>query len=334
VAADDAQVPCEVRPVVVVAFDDCQLLDLAGPIEVLRSATRLGAEPGYETRVVTPDGQPVRSESGVRVTPDGSLAALAGTGEHLDMLVVVGGHGTRLARRDASFLDDLTTVARSTERVTSVCTGAWLLAAAGLLDGYAATTHWSSCAALAERHPDVVVHPDRIYVRDRNRWTSAGVTAGIDLLLAIVEHDHGPDLAHEVARWLVVFARRPGGQSQFSAQLRAQPATTASIAELQRWLTDHLDQNLTVEVLATQASMSPRTFARAFVRETGMTPAAYVEELRVEAAQRLLETSDLTVGAVAGRVGMKHPEILHRAFRRRVGTTPDRYRQHFSRRPS
>jgi transcriptional regulator GlxA family with amidase domain len=132
----------------------------------------------------------------------------------------------------------------------------------------------------------------------------------------------------------IVFARRPGGQSQFSAQLRAKPATTASIAELQRWVTDHLGENLTVEALATQASMSPRTFARFFVRETGMTPAAYVEELRVEAAQRLLETSDLTVGAVAGRVGMKHPEILHRAFRRRVGTTPDRYRQHFSRRAS
>jgi len=334
VTADDAQVPSEARQVVVVAFDDCQLLDLAGPIEVLRSATRLGAEPGYEIRVLTPDGEPIRSESGVRIAADGSLAALAATGEHVDVLVVLGGHGTRLARRNASFLEDLITVASSTDRVTSVCTGAWLLAAAGLLDGYAATTHWSSCDALAERHPDVVVHPDRIYVQDRDRWTSAGVTAGIDLFLAIVDHDHGPDLAHEVARWLVVFARRPGGQSQFSAQLRAKPATTTSIAELQRWVTDHLDENLTVEVLAAQASMSPRTFARFFVRETGMTPAAYVEELRVEAAQRLLETSDLTVDAVAGRVGMRHPEILHRAFRRRVGTTPDRYRQHFGRRAS
>jgi transcriptional regulator GlxA family with amidase domain len=322
------------RPVVVVAFDDCQLLDLAGPIEVLRSATRLGADPGYEIRVVTPDGAPVRSESGVRIAADASLTALAASGAPVDSLVVVGGHGTRVARRNAAFLADLTVVAKKTARVTSVCTGAWLLAAAGLLDGYAATTHWSSCDELAAEYPDVVVHPDRIFVRDRSRWTSAGVTAGIDLFLAIVEHDHGPDLAHEVARWLVVFARRPGGQSQFSAQLRAEPAATASIAELQRWLTDHLHENLTVEVLATYASMSPRTFARFFVRETGVTPAVYVEELRVEAAQRLLETSDLTVAAVASRVGMKHPEILHRAFRRRVGTTPDRYRQHFSRRAS
>ena len=326
--------PIESRQVVVVAFDDCQLLDLAGPIEVLRSATRLGADPGYAIRVVTPDGEPIRSESGVRIAADGSLATLAATGEPVDVLVVVGGHGTHLARRNTSFLGDLSTVAGRAERVTSVCTGAWLLAAAGLLNGYAATTHWSSCDALAERHPDVTVHPDRIYVQDRDRWTSAGVTAGIDLFLAIVDHDHGPDLAHEVARWLVVFARRPGGQSQFSAQLRAKPATTPSIAELQRWVTDHLDENLTVEALAGHASMSPRTFARFFVRETGMTPAAYVEELRVEAAQRLLETSDLTVGAVAGRVGMKHPEVLHRAFQRRVGTTPDRYRQHFSRRAS
>lgn len=326
--------PREARQVVVVAFEDCQLLDLAGPVEVLRSATRLGADPGYETRVVTPDGAPVRSESGVGIAADGSLAALAATGESVDLVAVVGGHGTRAARRHDSFLADLATVAGRAERVTSVCTGAWLLAAAGLLDGYAATTHWSSCAALAARHPDVAVQPDRIYVRDRDRWTSAGVTAGIDLFLAIVEDDHGADLAHEVARWLVVFARRPGGQSQFSAQLRAKPATTASIAELQRWVTDHLGEHLTVEVLAAQASMSPRTFARFFVRETGLTPAAYVEELRVEAAQRLLETSDLTVAVVADRVGLKHPEVLHRAFRRRVGTTPDRYRQHFSRRAS
>jgi transcriptional regulator GlxA family with amidase domain len=332
--ADDGVVPTEARQVVMVAFDDFQLLDLAGPVEVLRTASRLGVDPPYETRVATPRGHQVRSQSGVVVGADTSLAALARGSEPVHTLVVVGGHGTRPARRDQRFLRDLVEVAQNAQRITSVCTGAWLLAAAGLLDGYAATTHWSSCGELADDHPAVEVHPDRIYVRDRNRWTSAGVTAGIDLFLAIVEHDHGPELAHQVAGWLVVFARRPGGQSQFSAQLRAQPATTPSIAELQGWLSDHLAQNLTVEALAGQAGMSPRTFARFFARETGMTPAAYVEELRVEAAQRLLETTDLTIAAVAGRVGMKHPETLHRAFRRRVGTTPDRYRQHFSRRAS
>ena len=156
----------------------------------------------------------------------------------------------------------------------------------------------------------------------------------MDLFLALVDEDHGAELAHAVAAWLVVFARRPGGQSQFSAQLSAQAATTPSIAELQRWLPDHLEERLSVESLAARAHMTARTFARWFVRETGTTPAAFVEELRVESARRLLETTDLTVGAVAGQVGLRHAETLHRAFQRRVGTTPDRYRQHFARRAS
>ena len=211
----------------------------------------------------------------------------------------------------------------------------WMyIAAAGLLDGYEATTHWSTCDDLAARHPGVRVLADRIHVQDRDRWTSAGVTAGIDLFLALVDADHGAELAHTVAAWLVVFARRPGGQSQFSAQLRAQAATTPTLAELQRWLPDHLDEPLGVEALAARVGMSPRTFARCFARETGTTPAAFVEELRVETARRLLESTDLTIGAIAARVGMNSPETLHRAFQRRAGTTPDRYRQHFSRRAS
>ena len=218
--------------------------------------------------------------------------------------------------------------------VGSVCTGAFVLAAARLLDGYAATTHWASCDSFAAHHPTVDVQPDRIYVRDRDRWTSAGVTAGIDLALAIVEEDHGAALVHEAAGWLVVFAQRPGGQSQFSAQLRASPATTPSIADLQRWIPDHLDEDLGVDALAARVAMSPRNFARVFVRETGVTPATYVEELRVEAARRLLESTPDTVAAVAERVGLRHAETLHRAFRRRVGTTPDQYRQHFARRAS
>ena len=320
--------------VVVVAFDGLQLLDLAGPVEVLRAATRLGASPPYRSLIATPDGRPVRSESGVSVGADVSLAALAHGDDHIDTLVVVGGEGTRAARRDRGFLTDLAAAAERTPRVASVCTGAWLLAAAGLLDGYEATTHWASCDALSERHPDVQVHADRIYVQDRDRWTSAGVTAGVDLFLALVQADHGSELAHQTAGWLVVFVQRPGGQSQFSAQLRAQRAATTSIAELQAWIGDHLDVHLGVDALAERAGMSPRTFARAFRRETGTTPAVFVEELRVETARRLLETTDLTVAAVAGRVGMKHAETLHRAFHRRLGTTPDRYRQHFRRRAS
>jgi len=324
----------ETHDVVVVAFDGLQLLDLAGPVEVLRTATRLGASPPYRTVIATPDGEPVRSESGVAVAADASLAGLARSRTRVDTLVVVGGEGTRSVVDDGSFLTDLAGVAGRTSRVTSVCTGAWVLAAAGLLDGYEATTHWAWCDTLADRYADVKVRPDRIYVRDRDRWTSAGVTAGVDLFLALVEADHGADLAHRAAGWLVVFVQRPGGQSQFSAQLRAQRATTTSIADLQAWLGDHLDEDLGVEELAARVGMSPRTFARVFRRETGTTPAAFVEELRVEAARRLLETTDLTVAAVAGRVGVKHAETLHRAFHRRLGTTPDRYRQHFSRRAS
>jgi len=320
--------------VVLVVFDDFQLLDLAGPVEVLRGATRLGAVPPYATTVVGPRGGAVRSESGVAVETDGSLAALARRPRPIDTLAVVGGAGTVARHHDPAFVADLAAVAAHTTRVASVCTGAWLLAAAGLLDGHAATTHWSSCDALAARYPAVEVLPDRLHVRDRDRWTSAGVTAGIDLFLALVEADHSAELAHAVAAWLVVFARRPGGQSQFSAQLRAQAAATPSIAELQRWLPDHLDEPLGVDKLAGHARMSPRSFARVFTRETGTTPAAFVETLRVEAARQLLETTDLTVGAVAARVGMRNPETLHRAFRRRAGTTPDRYRQHFSRHQS
>ncbi|MGH9051323.1 MAG: GlxA family transcriptional regulator [Acidimicrobiia bacterium] len=326
--------PAAAHTVVVVAFDGCQLLDLAGPGEVLRAATRLGADPPYETLIASPRGRRVRSESGVALQADRSLAELARGRKRFDTLVVVGGDGTRAARRDAQLIGDLTAVARRARRVTSVCTGSWLLAEAGLLDGYEATTHWSSCDALTERHPDVTVHSDRIYVHDRDRWTSAGVTAGIDLFLALVEDDHGADLAHQVAGWLVVFVRRPGGQSQFSAQLRSRPALTPSIADLQRWLADHLDEDLGVDTLADRAGMSPRSFARAFRRETGTTPAAHVEELRVEAARHLLEATELTITAIARRVGIKHAETLHRAFHRRLGTTPDRYRQHFGRRAS
>ena len=320
--------------VAIVAFEGLQLLDLAGPVEVLRTATRLGARPAYRTLIATPRGAPVRSESGVQLVPDVGLRDLACAETPVDTLVVVGGQGTAAAFGDAGFRADLAALAARVPRVTSVCSGSFLLAAAGLLDGYEATTHWASCDHLAEMFPRVRVQSDRIYVHDRDRWTSAGVTAGIDLMLAIVEQDHGPDLAHAVAGWLVVFVRRPGGQSQFSAQLRAMPASSPSIAEVQRWIPDHLDRALSVETLAARAGMSARNFARVFRRETGTTPAAYVEDLRVETARRLFEDTDLTVAAIAAQVGLGRAETLHRAFRRRVGTTPDRYRQHFGRRAS
>jgi transcriptional regulator GlxA family with amidase domain len=297
---------------------------------VFRAATLLGAEPAYEVRTLAPT-RSITSDSGLRLTADARLGA---DDDPIDTLVVVGGLGVAGAVRDPAFVEQVRTLAARSRRITSVCTGAFALAEAGLLDGHRATTHWSAGARLAAQYPQVEVDADRIHVRDRDRWTSAGVTAGIDLALALVEDDHGPDLAHAVAGWLVVFVRRAGGQAQFSAQLTARPARSAPIADLQRWLPDHLDEDLSVPALARRAAMSPRSFARRFRTETGTTPAAYVESLRVESARRLLETSSAPVATVAASTGFGGPETLHRAFARRVGTTPDQYRRHFTRRPA
>ncbi len=326
------------HPVTLVAFDGLQLLDLAGPVEVLDAASRLAGHACYDVRIATPGGRTVRTTSGIELGGDVDLAAVAAEvaarpagAPRSGTLLVVGGRGTRPLTRDDAFLDHLRTAAAGAERITSVCSGALLLGAAGLLDGHRATTHWATCDDLAAVAPAVTVEPDQIYVHDRDRWTSAGVTAGIDLTLALVDADHGPELAHQVAAWLVVFVRRPGGQAQFSAQLRSQAARLPAIAALQAWLPDHLHEDCTVERLAERAGMSARSFARTFRDQTGTTPAAHVEELRIEAARRLLETTDLTVAAIARAVGLRRAETFHRVFRRRVGTTPDRYRQHFAR---
>jgi transcriptional regulator GlxA family with amidase domain len=318
------------RTVVFVVFDDLQLLDLAGPVDVVGGANDMGADPPYRTLVASADGRSVRSASGLEVGVDASLDQVRRRRGPLDSLVVVGGAGAHRAADDPRLCRAVAALSRRARRTVSVCSGALVLAAAGILDGRRATTHWETVGQLADRHPSVEVEPDPIYVRDGDVWTSAGVTAGIDLFLALVDADHGAELAHRIARDLVVFVRRPGGQSQFSAQLRTQPARSPAIAGLQRWLPDHLDHDLTVAAMARHVGLSPRQFARAFAAEVGTTPAAYVENLRLEAARRLLETSDLTVETVAKTVGMPLPETLYRAFRLRLGTTPDQYRKHWN----
>jgi transcriptional regulator GlxA family with amidase domain len=211
-----------------------------------------------------------------------------------------------------------------------VCTGAFLLAEAGLLDGRRATTHWASCRELARRYPRVQVDPDPIFVRDGNVHTSAGVTAGMDLALALVEEDHGREVALGVARWLVLFLKRPGGQSQFSAQLSAQLAAREPIQELQAWVIENVDADLSVEALARRAGMSPRNFARVFTRETGVTPACFVETARVEAARRRLEQEGARgVEAIAAACGFGSAETMRRAFLRRVRVSPSDYRERF-----
>jgi transcriptional regulator GlxA family with amidase domain len=310
------------RTVLFVLFDAVQSLDVTGPLEVF-----VGAEkhtPGtYRIRTASLDGAPVRSSGGLTLVPDHALGdRLAG-----HTLVVPGGQGTRSP--DPDLVGWLREHGPSAERLVSVCTGAVLLASAGLLDGRRATTHWAYCDKLARDHPAVEVDPDPIYVRDGHVATSAGVTSGIDLALALVEEDLGRDVALAIARHLVVFLRRPGNQAQFSAQLAAQTAQRAPLREVQRWITEHPDADLTVEALAARASLSPRHFARAFQTETGMTPGRYVDRIRLEHARRLLEDTTDGVEEISRASGYGTPEAMRRAFVKALGAAPAEYRRRF-----
>jgi transcriptional regulator GlxA family with amidase domain len=314
------------RTVVMVAYPGVQSLDVTGPLEVFTAANRFLPTPAYAVTVASRPGGTVVSSSGLGLATE----PLAGPRGPVDTLVVAGGDGTAGALHDKALVTWLRAAAPRARRVASVCSGAFLLAEAGLLDGRRATTHWSVCDLLARIHPAVEVDADRIYVRDGDVWTSAGVTAGMDLALALVEDDHGGALALEVARQLVLFTRRSGGQSQFSAQLAAHRAERAPLRAVLAHVADHLDDDLSVPALARRAAMSPRTFARTFAAEVGITPAAYVQATRVEAARRLLESSGAGTAEVARTCGFGTVETMHRAFRRTVHTTPGQYRRHFA----
>lgn len=312
------------RTVLIVLFDEVQSLDFTGPAEVFAGARQWTGDPAtYRVHTATLDGGPVRTSSGLRVTPDSALhdAPAAHT------LLVPGGEGTRTP--DPRLVTWLREHAPRAERVVSVCTGSFLLAAAGLLEGRRATTHWAFCAALAARFPSVRVEPDPIYVRDGNVVTSAGVTAGIDLALALVEDDLGREPALAVARNLVVFLRRPGNQTQFSAPLAAQTASRPRLRDVQHWIVENPAADLSVEALAARADLSPRHFARAFHSETGMTPGRYVDRVRLEAARRQLEDTGDGVEEVSRACGYGTPEAMRRAFVRSLGTSPAEYRRRF-----
>ncbi|AJF68224.1 GlxA family transcriptional regulator [Streptomyces vietnamensis] len=315
------------RPVLVVLFDDVQSLDVTGPVEVFAGAGRAAGDPSaYPIRTASLDGGPVRTRSGLRLLPDTALDdAVADGPPHT--LVVPGGEGTRTP--DPALIDWLRVHAPEAGRLVSVCTGALLLAEAGLLDGHRATTHWNACDHLARCHPEVDVDPDPIFVRDGRLSTSAGVTAGIDLALALVEEDLGRDVALTVARHLVVFLRRPGNQAQFSAQLSAQTARREPLRDLQAWITEHPEADLSVDSLAARARLSPRHFARAFHAETGTPPGRYVDRVRLEHARRLLEESSRGVEEVARASGYGTPEAMRRAFLKVLGTGPAEYRRRF-----
>jgi transcriptional regulator GlxA family with amidase domain len=322
------------RTIALVVFDRLQPLDLAGPYETFATANAIlqarKQERAYRLFVLSPGGQPVRGESGLGVMVDGKLERPpAALGRKLDTLMVCGGLGARLAHKDQRIARVIAKLGLRARRVSSVCTGSFVLAAAGLLDGKRATTHWQHCAGLARHYPNVQVESEPIFVRDGRCWTSAGVTAGIDLALALIEEDRGRELASEVARQLVVFVRRAGGQAQFSAQLAAQSAEREPLRELMSWVVEHPDAALDVPSLAKRAGMSVRHFARSFRAETGTSPAAYVERVRVETARRLLETSARSIEEVARAAGFGTPEALRRAFARRLSLSPREYRARF-----
>lgn len=313
------------RSVVIVTFDQGQILDVTGPLEVFSCATRFVPNVHYRTEVVSSHGGTVVSSSGLEF----ATGALGSVSDSLDTLVVSGGRGRFEAAAEPQLIRHIQRLARSARRVTSVCSGAFLLAAAGLLDGRRATTHWLECQMLENDYPEIEVEHDAIYVNDGNVWTSAGVTAGIDLSLALVTEDHGHQAAARVARQLVVYLRRSGGQAQFSPILAAQAADSQPVRDLMSWLPDHMTDDLSIPALARVINLSERQFSRVFKAEVGISPAEHVETVRLEAACRLLETTRISIEQVARTCGFGTPETMNRAFSRRLNTTPGDHRRHY-----
>jgi transcriptional regulator GlxA family with amidase domain len=317
--------PVTAPRIVVVTFATAQILDVTGPLEVFSQASRFLPSVRYRTDVVTVDGGPVTASCGLEF----ASLRIGDVDGPVDTLMVAGGAGRDAAVADGELLHQVRRLAADARRVTSVCNGAFVLAAAGLLQGRRATTHWAECNLLDASYPDVTVDPAAIYVHDGNVWTSAGVTAGIDLALALVADDHGHDAAATVARRLVVYLQRSGGQAQFSALLAGQAADTQPVRDLLAWLRDHLDDDLSVAALARQINLSERQFSRVFKSEVGATAADHVEAVRVDSACRLLESTNRTIEQIARTCGFGTPETMNRTFRRRLDTTPGEHRHHF-----
>jgi len=320
------------RRVVMVVMPCQEVVEVGGALDALYAAGQVlaaagGADPGYLAEVVSPVVT-VRAWTGLRLVAERSFRNVRGS---IDTLIVTGIDGPEDARRYPDLVRWLARLAPRTRRVVGLCTGAFVLAEAGLLDGRRATTHWADCAALADRYPRVRVEADPIYVRDGHVYTSAGATAGLDLLLALIEEDLGRGVALKVAQRMVLFLKRPGGQAQFSAQLSSQLAEREPFRELQAWVLDHPGADLGVDALARRVHMSPRNFFRVFVRQVGMTPARFVERTRVEAARRLLESTARGVSDIAAACGFGGPETMRLAFRRTLGVSPAAYRSRFSR---
>ncbi|GAA1991144.1 GlxA family transcriptional regulator [Kitasatospora viridis] len=326
-----------IRRVVIAVFPDVDLLDVTGPAEVFALTNRVtGGTAGYRVELAARARGEVTTSAGLRLVADLSfdeVNGVDGADGAVDTLVVPGavetGPGGQVARVDGEVVAWVARVTPLARRVVSVCTGAHLLAAAGVLDGRTATTHWSAAAQLAAAHPEVTVDPDPIFVRCGNVWTGAGISSCMDLALALVAEDLGEEVALTVARQLVMYLKRQGGQSQFSVPLSRPPANRRDIDDLRMFIVDHLDGDLSTAALAARMCLSERHFARVFRQQTGTTPGAYVEAARVEAARRLLEGTDQPLEQVAALCGLGSVETLHRALRKRIGTTPAAYRRRF-----
>jgi len=321
------------RRVLLIAAPGTEILDLVGPFQVFTRAAEMfgrqnpGSRPIYSVEVITTSSQrSIVTNGGLRIAAHNTFRRVRG---EIDTLLIAGGSAIENDEIGIEVVQWIRKVARRVRRIGSVCTGALLLARTGLIDGRKATTHWNWCALLARKYPRADVDPDPIFIRDENVYTSAGVTAGMDLALALVEEDHGSRLALQVARNLVLYLRRPGGQSQFSAALAMQLTDRKPLRELESWVLDNLSKPLNVPMLAERVAMSPRNFARVFTKEMKTTPAKFVERLRVEAARRRLEESLNSMETIAQECGFGNVNSMRNVFQRTLRITPGHYRRHF-----
>lgn len=319
------------RHIGMLAFTDCEILDVCGPLEIFSFTNsilqNLGkiSQPVYSFEILAEQAGPLKTLSGMKIVAD---RAFAEAGDEFDTLIIAGGQ-IMAARKNSEMIEWLRRRSQGVRRVASICTGAFLLAEGGLLDGRKATTHWDYCEHLARDYPALQVEPDRIYIREGEIYTSGGITAGIDLALALVEEDWGSDIANRVARYLLVFFRRPGGQSQFSSFVPVEAKTRMDLRELQGWIIDHPAEDLSVETLAGRLSMSPRNFARVFLKEVGVTPASFVEQVRINVARSKIEQTALPLKAICEQCGFGNDEHMRRAFQRHLKISPQAYRERF-----
>jgi transcriptional regulator GlxA family with amidase domain len=317
------------KRIVIVGFDDITSLDLTGPLEAFSSAflesSHGNPQPCYQVTIAALGAKTFSSESGLRMTAACSLSSL----RHMDTLLIPGGRAMRFSPSGPRLADWISRRANGIRRIASVCTGIFAVAPTGLLDGRRVTTHWKYAAELAGRFPTLKIDANALHIRDGKFYTSAGITAGIDLSLALIEEDFGSRVALAVARELVVYMKRPGGQEQFSEPLKFQVSATSRFADLAAWMLGHLDQDLSVDAMAEHMNLCPRQFSRRFRLEFNSSPAAFVQRLRLDEARKRLSTPGCTVERVADSVGFHDPDSFRRAFMQRFGVAPSHYRGRF-----